>query len=382
MDETVTVDGISPATKPEVVPASPPAPASAPTPIRLKAPKLNWKETQEGLDQIEKTLGGKVICYYTAPEAEINQNHPDLFLDHLRKIGEQEKIFLLLISGGGSSIASLRIAAIVRDYCRELHVLVPSRCASAATNLALAADKIWMSTAGYLTAIDTTLNHALNPKGPDGRPVWVSVDQVKRVLKFLTDEGPAKSENGTQSEGAYRTLFKYLHPMALGEIDRYSSGSQLIATKMMNMHPQSFESAEKIEFIAKHLVGGYPTHGFPIMYAEAKEIGLPVEKMNKDLSNLLWDLVKYYDRAAVSAVTNLSPDFYHYEFFPMAIESLDRRTTYSISYNRRFNPATKIWRKENDNSRWLKITPPEEKGKPFAVSPIDTPEEAPTHPEP
>lgn len=354
-------------------------PAPVPEPIKLKAPKLNWKETQEGLAQIEKTLGGKLICYYTAPESMINQNHPDLFLDHLRKIGEQEKIFLLLISGGGVSTASLRIATIIREYCKELHVLVPSRCASAATNLALAADKILMTAAGYLTAIDTTMNHALNPKGSDGRPVGVSVDQVKRVLKFLTDEGPAKSEDGSQSEGAYRTLFKYLHPMAMGEIDRYSSGSQLIATKMMKMHPQSFENEEKIDWIAKHLVCDYPTHGFPIMYAEAREIGLPVEKMDKDLSNFLWDLVKYYDRAATQAVTNLSPDFYHYEFFPVAIESLGRRTTYNISYNRRFNPTTKVWRMENDNSRWIKITPPEEEGKPFAVSAIDTPEAEPTH---
>ena len=134
-----------------------------------------------------------------------------------------------------------------------------------------------MSPAGFLTAIDSSVRHELNPKDKSGQPVFISVDQVNRVLNFLRKEISAKSKDGVE-EGPYRTLFRYLHPLAIAEIDRYSSGSELIAIKMMKMHKASFENEQKILQIAERLVSGYPAHTFPILYPEANQIGLPVER--------------------------------------------------------------------------------------------------------
>lgn len=146
--------------------------------------------------QIEEKLQTKVITYYTAPDANINIEHSDFFFDHLSQIGKQKAISLVLISYGGESSGSLRIASLLREYCDSLQVVIPSRCASAGTMLALAADKILISPLGYLTAIDSSLTHSLNPPGADRRPARVTVDQVKRVLSFLDKEGPSKSEGG------------------------------------------------------------------------------------------------------------------------------------------------------------------------------------------
>lgn len=305
---------------------------------------------------MEEKLSSRVICYYVDSRSMISQTHPDMFLDLLRKIGTQETLTLMVISDGGAGHASLRLATILREYCRNLQILVPSRCASAATMLCLAADKIIMAPSGYLTSIDSSLRHELNPKGADGHPTRVSVDQVKRVIKFLTAEGTVESAEHGQ-EGPYRTLFKYLHPLALGEIDRASSDSMLIAQRLMKMHPQTFGSDEqKMNQLAEKLINGYPAHGFPIVASEAIELGLPVEKADAGLSEVLRDLVRFYDTFSLPQTTHMSELNYHVVGFPVIIEAKEVRSAYRIVYDKRINSVTRTWQVENDFSRWVNIT--------------------------
>lgn len=346
-------------------PQSPPSPVA----VKIREPRINFFETQRILSVLETKLSTKVMCYYTPPSNDINQAHPDIFLEQLRQLGSHDSISLIVISNGGDSSASFRIASILREYCRKFQVVVPSRCASAATVLSLAADKIIMCPSGFLTAIDTSLTHGLNPKGPDNQPVSVSVDQIKRILRFLNEEGPAVTES--QKEGSYRTLFKYLHPLVLGEIDRISSRTILIANKMMKMHPQDFRDDSQIDWIAHHLYNDYPEHGFPILYDEACEIGLPVQKADSDLSYLLRDLVNFYDSTTISAKTHFSETYYHLAGFTNLVESVGMRTIFRSSYDKRINPTTRTWQVENDLSRWVNIIPSTENPSRVNLLPLD-----------
>lgn len=320
---------------------------------------------------METKLGTRVISYYTPKDSSINQNHPDIFLEQLRHFENSDALSLIIVSNGGDSSASLRIAHILRDYCARLNIVVPSRCASAATVLALSGDKIIMSPSGFLTAIDTSLVHGLNPRGPDNRPVAISVDQVKRILKFLNEEGPAVTDSA--KEGSYRTLFKYIHPVAIGEIDRISSRTILVATKMMQMHPQSFRDSDQITWIANHLYNDYPEHGFPILYQEARDIGLPVEKADRELAGLLRDLVNLYDSATTPVTTHFDQMHYHQTGFTNLVETVTRRTVFRNSYNRRLNPTTKTWQTENDFSQWVNVSPPVKPGDGVSIRPLDLP---------
>jgi hypothetical protein len=354
---------------PSAVPSAPPPKAG----LKFRIPNINWKEAQNIISQMQSRTGGPVLCYFVSANASITQNHPDLFIDHLRKFSTDDQLSLVVISSGGIGEASLRIATIIREYFKKFTLYVPSRCASAATMLALSADRIVMTVAGYLTAIDSTVYGPLNPKGADGKTVGVSVDQVNRVLHFLEKEGPARGEGGL-TEGAFRTLFHYLHPLALGEIQRNSSESELIARKMMLMHPQSFANPGTIDLIARKLVNDYPAHSFPILFDEAKSLGLPVEKADREISDLLRDLHKFYEQSARPTITNTSPDFYHVEEFPVVIESVDRRTAYRYSFDKRLNSLTKLWSVENDNSQWLNLRPGTPPDQEFVMTPIDVPD--------
>ena len=343
--------------------------SSNPKPTKINEPSVHFTETQSILTQLETILSTKVLCYYTPPGGNINQTHPDIFLEQLRRIETQDAISLVIVSNGGDSSASLRIATVVREYCKKINVIIPSRCASAATVLALSADKIFMCPTGYLTAIDTSLNHDLNPKGPDNKPVSISVDQIKRILRMLNEEGPAITDSN--KEGAYRTLFKYIHPIPIVEIDRITSRTILIATKMMNMHASSFPDQEKIKWIAEHLYNDYPEHGFPILYQEAKEIGLPVEKADKSIITILRDLINYYDAITLPATTHFSENHYYLNCYTNLIESVGLRTVFRLSYDKVLNSTTRKWQKENDSSRWLNITSSKNQGKSEDINPLD-----------
>lgn len=340
-------------------------------PVKINIPRSNIKKTQKLISEIENQLQMPAICYYTSPKTSIKTIDADMFVDRLKNIGKKDKLALVLISSGGSGAASLRIASIIREYSQQIIALIPSICASAATMLALAADKIFMSPAGYLTAIDSSLRHPLNPLDPNRMPVSVSVDQVQRVINFLQKE--KENTNIEKAEGEYTTLFKYIHPLAIGEIDRGSALSELVAFKMMKMHPQSFESDEQMKQIAKHLVSGYPMHAFPILYDEAKELGLPVEKTDLKLADILWDLVKTYNVSTMPATTHISSTHYRFESLPVIIESAGTRTSFRISYYKRLNETTRRWQTENDVSQWVNLIPPESPGESGKMVPIDAP---------
>jgi ClpP class serine protease len=80
--------------------------------------------------------------------------------EHLRSIGPQKRLALYLYSHGGAMEAPWKIVTMLREFCDELYVIVPYRAQSAATMIAIGADKIHMSKKGELGPIDPALQVA------------------------------------------------------------------------------------------------------------------------------------------------------------------------------------------------------------------------------
>ncbi len=81
---------------------------------------------------------------------------------------------LFIKSDGGSGQAALRMVNLLRRYVKHLTVLAPLECQSAATMLALGADRILMGPLAHLSAVDTSLTHDLSPIDRDNDRVSVS----------------------------------------------------------------------------------------------------------------------------------------------------------------------------------------------------------------
>ncbi len=72
-------------------------------------------------------------------------------------MGKKKRIYLFIKSSGGNGQASLRMVNLIRQYCDELIALIPLESASAATMIALGADKIYMGPMAYANRRDTSL---------------------------------------------------------------------------------------------------------------------------------------------------------------------------------------------------------------------------------
>jgi hypothetical protein len=159
----------------------------------------------------------------------------------------------------------------------------------------------------------------------------------------------------------------------VGEIDRVTKSSELVAIKMMKMHPESFENENQIQDIAKKLVNTYPSHSFPILFSEADELGLPVEKASRDLSELMWEIVKLYDLASRYMMTYLSENFYHYEEYPVIFEILGQRIIYRKTYDKRLNQTIRSAQTENNYSGWYRVIPGTSSKSPYKITSMDLP---------
>lgn len=314
----------------------------------IKFPPFFWNRTQSLINEIEQRISSKLLVYFMEPESSIINDDVDHFYSHIKDLKKDKSLTLLLVSNGGNGMAAWRIANMLKQYCSELTVIIPSRCASAATMLSLSADKILFGPAGYLTAIDTSLNHELNPRSDDkGKPVSISVDQINRVKEFINNDLKEHSSNKSLSE----ILFEKVHPVVIGELQRTSNLSKMIAKNMISLRNNKPDdtSTQKIVDI---LNDNYPAHAYPIVLKEAQNIGLPAEALSEDISQICWELTKLYTIISKKVITDINSDFWHMEGIPVVIESINKRTFFSISYNKKFKPGIG-WSTENDKTRWL-----------------------------
>ena len=186
--------------------------------------------------------------------------------------GPQERIALFVKSDGGSGMAALRLVHLLRRYAKRLTVIAPLNCASAATMLALGADTIQMGSLSYLTAVDTSLEHDLSPLDHTNQLVPVSNDEVDRVIRLWKDTV------GRRGDGVnpYQELYKYVHPLVIGALDRASSLSLMLCREILGYH---MKDARKADRIARRLNSSYPAHQYPITSREARRLGLKVQEM-------------------------------------------------------------------------------------------------------
>jgi len=326
--------------------------------IQHKYAKSYFLETQRIIKSIQEKIPGKIMVYYVPIKYSMVDDHVDYFLEALKDVKEDTGVInLIIFSPGGSWEAALRIASLIRKFCKTFNVIIPSRCSSAATKLALGAEKMYFTPSGFITPVDTQIIYKMmGTEGNIGNTGnFTSCDAINKVIDLLL----ARSSSGEDREKVYKgyeLIFKYIHPTMVGDTIRVSKASERSGRQLMNMHPDSFESLEKIDEIAKKLVYDYPSHDYPIIYTEAKELGLPVELIeDKELCFSLWDLIKYYRSATREVKTIVGPSVIHIEENSVVIETDTKRLARRFSFNKQFLQSTRSWEYTNDNSQWVKV---------------------------
>jgi 1,4-dihydroxy-2-naphthoyl-CoA synthase len=88
-----------------------------------------YNERLELYKEIENRRNSKLLVYITGDrpgfETQIHPEILDYFIDHLDKIGNAEKISLLLYTRGGNTLAAWSLVNLIRQFCDEFEVIIP-----------------------------------------------------------------------------------------------------------------------------------------------------------------------------------------------------------------------------------------------------------------
>jgi hypothetical protein len=255
------------------------------------------------IKKIEEVRGSNVICFLTSLRPNVPGIIADdsvrVFFDHLSKLPQRpvKQLDIFLCSNGGSGTVPWRLVSLFREFSQKFSVLIPYRAYSAATLIALGADEIVMHPFAELGPIDPTVSNEFNPTDQrSGMRLGISVEDVKAYVTFIKQTVGITHED--ELVQAIKVLADKVHPLALGNVERFLSQSRMIARKILRTHMSETED-HVINEIVENMASKLFFHGHPINRQEAKiDLKLKVNlELAPELETALWDLYKDYEQA-------------------------------------------------------------------------------------
>lgn len=309
-----------------------------------KQPPQRFADTQKTLRELERRLRMPVIAYWGAANSNVCDNDVVVLHELLKRRGRMKRVGFLLKSGGGFVVSALKIVHLLRQYADEVVALLPLECASAATIIALGANRIVMTPIAYLTPIDSSLTHQLSPIDEiNNQRVSVSSDELRRIVdlwrKLERDGHP----------NAYQEVFKYIHPLVIGAIDRSMSLSMKVCMEVLSYHMKDEALAERV---SRSLNYDYPAHSYPITSQEAKRMGLDVETAAPAVDRLLSQLNLLYSDMAQSAIADIDPANYQDNTILSVVETLDCQLYWQNDRLQNYIAAERRWQTLHNRSSW------------------------------
>jgi hypothetical protein len=315
--------------------------------VRLKTPPLLYEKTQDVLARVQKRVEGTFLAYWTSTSGSVCDNDVIALHEILHALGPRQRLTLFVKSDGGSGMASLRMVHLLRRYTRRLTVVAPLNCASAATMLALGADTIQMGPLSYLTAVDTSLEHDLSPLDHTNNLVPVSNDEVDRVIRLWREH----AGRGRIQAHPHQELYKYIHPLVIGALDRASSLSLMICREILAYHMRDARRADRI---SRRLNSAYPAHQYPITSREARRLGLNVKDLDHETDELLQQLNLLYSEMGQRAITDYDEENHHDNEITNILEGAGLQVLYQVEKDWHYRKEERRWVPMNDVSSWYR----------------------------
>lgn len=253
------------------------------------------------IKEIEKLRGSSAVCYLTS----LRQNVPAMMsddavrvmFDHLLLLPSRpvEKLDIFLCSNGGSGTVPWRLVSLFREFSNQFNVIIPYRAYSAASLLALGADEIVMHPFGELGPIDPTVSNEFNPTAPNGQRLGINVEDVTAYVNFVKETVGITHED--ELVKVIEVLARKVHPLALGNVERFLSQTRMIARKILLTHMKGADDRD-LDDIVEKMASKLYFHGHPINRQEAKaDLGLKVSlSLPPDLEAKIWELFTDYER--------------------------------------------------------------------------------------
>lgn len=230
------------------------------------------------LQRWEAATGAVVVVLGTRPDAAVRMEECVRYVyEHFRELPQRpvERIDLVLIGRGLSAEVGARVATLLREYARQLRVIVTGAVGPGETVAALAADTLLMHPMATLTTAlaSTATNHATGLSG--------------LVARMLSDENAAQPQYDAMLQNANAALVgDVLHRVewvrdAIGQL-----------TKGRLNAPSDDDVAALVDLLTRRV----QRPGEPIDRRTAREFrALPVEIPKPDAELLMFDLHVAYE---------------------------------------------------------------------------------------
>jgi len=211
------------------------------------------------------------------------------------------KIDLCLYTRGGDTNSVWPIASILREFDPDFEVLVPFRCHSSGTLLALGAKRIVLGPLSELSPIDPSTGNQFNPLDPvmPGNRLAIAVEDVNSFRSFVAKalglkETPESDVERDQLMPFIEKLVALVHPLALGNVERAMRQIELLGRTLLELH----EVNENRDQIVKGLTTALWSHVHMINRNEAKAIlGERVVFAEAPLAAAMDELLRSYEDA-------------------------------------------------------------------------------------
>jgi len=254
--------------------------------------------TKDFIKEIEEQSGYKLLVMFYNTEEQLFRTQ--LAMDVLPALRtallslEMEKsnapLGLVLQSSGGILDSPWPIVSGIRatlqHHKNEFCVLVNEKAHSAATLIALSADKLLMSLFGSLSPIDPQIN--LNP-APNVR-MSAGIEDIMGYYDLIKDL--FEQDYAARSQ-AFGLLAQRIPPEILGQVQRIQELIKLLSQKMMSSRNQPVDG-QVVEKLTRALTKEFFSHNYAISQAECRELGLPVEPFDAPVQTSLDHLYEGY----------------------------------------------------------------------------------------
>ena len=225
-----------------------------------------------------------MICYVAGERTAIDRDDVLGFAELLCRIEPGTNIDVLLHSAGGDIDAAEKLISMARETAKNgsLRVIVPHYAKSAATLMALGADKIVMSDSSELGPIDPQLRFS------DGQGSWLQYSAFSYVKAYRRFKNELNTDPDDPSA---RIMLNKFRPIELVEIERALDGTRHLAERLL--HTGMMAGKPVTAPVAKLMdIDAWDTHGQVISAEAAKSIGLTVTELRPEdhIWRMYWKL--------------------------------------------------------------------------------------------
>lgn len=175
---------------------------------------------------------------------------------------------------GGDTDAVWPIVSLLREFDEQFEVLVPFRCHSSGTLMALGSAAIHMGPLSELSPIDPTTGNQFNPPDPSSENprarLGISVEDVTAYQDFISQQFGGEEVSNEMMLPFVTKLVEEVHPLALGNVHRVYQQIKALGKNLLDLNFE--DTGEAQDKIVSDLASRFYSHVHMINRHEAKEI--------------------------------------------------------------------------------------------------------------